>query len=270
LVIVDNQSSPASVVMLERIARDEGANLILNAGNRGIATALNQGVGEALRRGYAWALLFDQDSDPARNLGKSLERVYGQHPARNRLAVIGVNYTDHAGKNVRYGVPSVSNPGEREGWYSERTVITSGSLVSVEVFHRLEGFRDEFFIDHVDDEYCLRARADGWKVIATQEPLMRHSIGEVTAHRILAWRTGTSNHAAVRRYYSTRNCVVLAKEYLRSDPRWVCGALAAWIKGVILMLVFEDHRGQKLAHVGRGLRDGWRGVLGPLGRRGPR
>jgi len=46
-------------------------------------------------------------------------------------------------------------------------------------------FREEFFIDRVDFEYCLRAKARGYCVIRTRKPLMSHTIGTPTAHRLL-------------------------------------------------------------------------------------
>ncbi len=46
------------------------------------------------------------------------------------------------------------------------------------------------------------------------KPLMEHAIGAASFHK-LPWKVSvTSNHSPVRRYYMTRNQVVLAREYL--------------------------------------------------------
>ena len=124
-------------------------------------------------------------------------------------AVLGCNYRDvHAGR-LRYPDESASG----FSWRERKTVITSGSLVSVGVYDAIGPFRDAFFIDHVDDEYCLRARKMGYRVLSTCKPVMLHSVGASTLHRLLWKKTGVTNHPPFRRYYMTRNHIILMKEY---------------------------------------------------------
>lgn len=40
-----------------------------------------------------------------------------------------------------------------------KTLITSGMLIPLSLFGKIGMFREDYFIDSVDHEFCLRARA---------------------------------------------------------------------------------------------------------------
>ena len=85
---------------------------------------------------------------------------------------------------------------------------------------------------------------------------MQHAIGATTMHR-LPWKmTGTSNHAPLRRYYMTRNRVVLLREYLFKEPAWVLRTAFAHLKSTILLCLFEQNKLPKLRYTAIGLLDG--------------
>src|SRR6266480_4672058 len=195
VLIVDNNSGPSAVSMLREAAARLDTDLILNSENVGLAAALNIGVKQAIAKGYEWALLFDQDTAPGSNIVEGLCQVYDDFPRKDRLAIIGSNYSEpHTGK-LRFAPASNGC-----SWRERRVVITSGSLLSLPIYGKLGPFRDEYFIDCVDLEYCLRARSNGFEIIATNKPLMVHGIGQPTVHRF-PWRMiEVSNHTSIRRY----------------------------------------------------------------------
>ncbi len=244
-VIVDNGSSPETARVLDRLAARERVHLIRNATNLGVATALNEGMDWARRRGYAWAFLFDHDSTLEEGALDTLAAALRDFGPGEAPAVIGCNYRDvHAGR-LRYPDESASG----RSWRERKTVITSGSLVSVDRYGTIGPFRDAFFIDHVDDEYCLRARRKGYRVISTCRPVMLHSVGASTLHRLLWKRTGVTNHSPFRRYYMTRNHLILMREYLLVEPRWVFDTAYSRMKGLVLMCLFERERPAKIRNV---------------------
>jgi rhamnosyltransferase len=178
-----------------------------------------------------------------------------------RVAVIGINSLDGSLQKRLYRF----SPGDALA-KEVATVVTSGSLVSLQIAASLGPFREELFIDFVDDEYCLRARSKGFKILLIPEPLAVHALGSPKFRR-LPWRTiGTSNHAALRRYYMTRNHVVLVKEYAFREPGWVLRSLYARMKSFLLLLLFDDDRLLKMRFMWRGLIDGIAGRMGELPR----
>jgi rhamnosyltransferase len=265
LVIVDNGSGEAALRMLAGISSDPRVSLELNAENLGVARALNIGIRRARRLGYQWVLLFDQDSvvDPGMVHELIAAHVSFADPAR--LAVLGSGFRD-----VHKPDTELSDaPGMR--WEEAESVITSGSLLSLATLDRIGPFRDDFFIDYVDNEYCFRARSQGYRVAKTRKPLMSHAIGASTHHTILGIGKWTSNHSPDRRYYMARNDTVMLKEY--GGFRWGIWAfksLGRRVRTCKRIALYEDRKLSKIGAVARGWWDGVRGNLGPRHRAGRR
>ena len=248
---MDNGSAEDCTRELRKICDSLCLHFIQNPGNRGIAAALNQGVHWAAEQGFQWVLTLDQDSLVADDLVAKLSAVYKSFPEKERIATIGPNY-----KDANSGQLFLRINGEGPIWQEVKTVITSGSLISLAARATIGPFREEFFMDYVDLEYCLRARAHGFKVVLAREPLMQHTIGVATMHK-LPWKTtGTSNHSPARRYYMTRNHLVLVREYLRNEPVWAFSTLYSRLKSTVLMCLFEKDRVCKLKYTATGAFDG--------------
>lgn len=252
-VVVDNGSPASCIARIREVARKCDIHLILNPANEGIARALNAGADWAISRGYRWILTLDQDTSVGPDMIDSLAEVFRCYPLPARLAVIGSNYRHKVNGRVWCDDVIGSNgfPGKEM-----KTVLTSGSLISVDAFKEIGGFREEFFIDCVDHEYCLRARARGRHVVMTSKPLMEHGIGHLTEHRLLWKKVGTLNHSPGRQYFMTRNTLILARDYVAKEPRWVLEYLWAWIKSILLVFLFEKDRLAKLRNIIHGCVDG--------------
>jgi len=256
LAVVDNASSDKTVNLLEAAQAELGITVIRNPANLGIATALNQGTRWAMEKGYAWCLLFDQDTTPAPGMLQTLIRAYNEFPHKDRLAVLGSNYRGSQSAAVCVQ--------KTQSWIEQKTVITSGSLVSLAALECIGPFRDEFFIDCVDFDFCLRARSMGFEVVEVIEPVMEHFIGAPSRHRLLWSQRNVFNHSPFRWYYKTRNNIVLCGEYLWKEPAWVIRAVGARILESLLMLLFENSRLLKVKYMAAGFCDGVSGRLGKI------
>ena len=254
LVIVDNGSGDEARAMLERIAADPRVSLELNAANLGVARALNLGVEQARASAFDWVLLLDQDSDLHDGMLRSLIEVHAAYPEPSRVAVIGAGF----GEDTR----PAREPGA--AWEDVESVITSGSLIPLAVHASVGPFRNEFFIDYVDSEYCFRARAQGYRVIRTTKSLMSHTIGAPTRHSMLGVSKWTTNHSPDRRYYIARNDTVMLREY--GGYRFGCWALKSLgrrLRTCKRIVLYKPSKARKIAAVFAGWWDGVRGRLGP-------
>jgi rhamnosyltransferase len=255
LVIVDNGSGDAALEMLRRMAASSRVSLVLNPANLGVARALNLGVERARALGFAWVLLLDQDSDPRDGMLRSLIEVRAAYPDPPRVAVIGAGFTEetHAAR-----APDAA-------WEEVESVITSGSLIPLDLHSAVGPFRDEFFIDYVDSEYCFRARAKGYRVIKTTQPLMSHTIGAPTRHDLLGVSKWTTNHSPDRRYYIARNDTVMLREYGGyAFGSWALKSLGRRVRTCKRIVLYERSKALKIAAVWAGW---WDGVRGRMGRR---
>lgn len=249
IVIVDNNSDINEVNMLRELCTQYNIELIENCRNMGIATALNQGIDRAQVYNYKWALLFDQDTIVIDGMIQELIDVYQSCDFKQQIGIIGSNYYDLNSSIVNINNKTMSG----NKWIEMKTVITSGSLLSIPVFSKVGRFRDEFFIDSVDLEYCLRVHAKGYRVITTVKPITIHSLGRTTMHSVLWKKTGTSNHSALRRYYMVRNNLVLIKEYIFKEPIWAYKTIVSLIKRMLLVILFEQDKVTKVKFMLRGL-----------------
>jgi rhamnosyltransferase len=258
----------ASVVIIDNSANGEpdycdadrtaSCHIIRNRANAGVATALNQGFQWALARGFAWVITFDQDTWADSSLVRTYREIFNGIGDRERIGMIGANFLDARGRLLKNG------PAGGAASYAETDyLITSGTLMPLALYRDVGPFRDDYFIDYVDIEYCLRLRARGYAIFISTAPLITHSIGSGSEHSLLGLRpAGTTNHPAARRYYMVRNLVVMAREYLPTFPASVLRLLLAQFKHVVTMLCFEQGRLHKLGAVLRGVRDGITGRLG--------
>jgi rhamnosyltransferase len=267
LVIIDNTPhvpcaiAPQAALQTGFDATDGAVRVIGNAHNLGIATALNQGLAEAARLGCDWTLTLDQDTHCRADMVETLLAVaIACTPAP---AIIGGNYYDH--QNRRLFIPQAAAGHGSALCEDAKTVITSGSLVDTRFALDIGGFRDDYFIDQVDHEFCLRARMHGRRIVISRQPVMDHSVGLAGGAR-LPFLGILPNHPPVRKYYITRNTFVTVGRYWRQEPVWCLRRMARLILGLLSMMLLEQQGMRKARAFGAGMIDGLRGRMGPCTR----
>lgn len=264
VVVVDNGSGEEACARLRALA--QGAiEVLFNGANLGVARALNLGIARARARGFAWVLLLDQDSEVEADLVRELLAAYAGCALRERVAVVGARFIDtRTGRDDAPRRRTRAGGASGELWEEVESVITSGSLLPLTCHAMLGPFREELFIDHVDSDYCHRARSRGLLVIKTRRTLMRHAIGAATGHRLLGRTRWTSNHSADRRYYFARNDTLMLREHggYRAGG-WALKSLARRLRECKRIVLYEQGKTRKLAAVLGGWWDGMRGRLGP-------
>lgn len=254
LVVVDN--TPDAIAPSADLKATWGDRLhyIANRANRGVAAALNQGLEFALKQDLAWLLTLDQDTQCYPDMVEILGRTYeGCLP---RPAVIGSNYFDPLNLRLKVEVKDQTESLE------QKTVITSGSLVDTRVARQVSGFREDYFIDQLDHEFCLRVRSHGYRVVISRRPAMAHSVGRPGGAR-LPFLGVLPNHPPVRKYYIARNTVVTVAEYWRREPAWCLRRLVRLLLGLGEMALLEEHRLSKVRAFAGGIVDGLNRRMGP-------
>jgi rhamnosyltransferase len=258
LVIVDNTPAPLALSADFREHWQERLHCIANTENMGIAAALNQGLAYADHMAYPWMLTLDQDTLCYPDMVDILGNVHAAcSPAP---AVIGSNYFDPQNARAKIKVD------ESLGWLDQTTVITSGCLVNTAAAQQLGGFREDYFIDQVDHEFCIRVRSHGGRVVISTKPAMDHSVGRAGGAR-LPWLGVLPNHPPVRKYYIARNTIVTVASYWKTEPAWCFRRLVRLFLGLIEMAVLEEQRGTKVRAFMAGIFDGVRAQMGPCRRK---
>ena len=253
VVVVDNGSNQKAQNILKKIADNKKVMLILNKTNLGVAKALNQGMEWIKENNYSFALTLDQDTIPCKDQVKYLLEVYMSYSQNFEIGIVGSNYSDIDNDDlVRFNY-------DRQKylqWKEKKTVITSGSLIPLSTFIKIGPFRDDFFIDHLDHEFCLRARSKGFKIIVALKPIMQHSIGQQTTHRFFFFKIKTTNQSVERNYYGSRNHALLMREYFLKEPFFMLKLLIVKIRTTLFICIYEKEKLTKMKYIIRGYRDG--------------
>jgi rhamnosyltransferase len=88
---------------------------------------------------------------------------------------------------------------------------SSGCAATAVTFSEVGLMDEEFFIDFVDVEWCLRCRQRGVKIVVVPDAVMVHSIGDIAVGSPLGLYHGII-HGPVRTYYKIRNAFLLARK----------------------------------------------------------
>jgi rhamnosyltransferase len=243
LVIVDNSADQKISAMLQRLTDGTGAKLILNNNNLGLGAALNCGAEAALQDGADWVVFFDQDSDLLPNFRRTIEGVLERYSGSRPLGILGGGFVFSCDD-----MSTVSDQSSDSPTYSVvDQVITSGSAYRADMLRQLGPFKDEYFIDMVDTEYCWRAKRAGFQVVKTEALTFVHTIGRTVTRSILGRQPKVFNHDPIRRYYMGRNMVLLLKEYFFSLPLASLRLVRYEFRyNFVSVLLFESAKAKKL------------------------
>ncbi len=250
VALIDNTPSGAVLPALPPSVR-----WLRNQRNLGIAAALNQGVNLAIDMGYEWCATFDQDSELLPGYLDSVVAVAVQHASTPVL--VGCNYVN-AGETKPVHAPPA---GATNSW-QRSTLITSGTFMPTRFAYAVGGFLEDYFIDSVDHEFCLRCRNWGAKVLMTTQPLLQHRMGNegIGIFGLLM----SLQHNSERRYYIARNTLLTIKKHGTRYPLWALRHIRRLFGEGIAIIFLESDKGPKFRAFARGL---WHGLInrsGPL------
>ena len=242
--------------------------VVIRQHNLGIAAALNTGItrARALVPAVETYLTLDQDS------------------------LISPNYVNAATSELRIAESSGGRVGaicaeQFNDWQPSFTVAPDGSrhvlavaqsgmLIPDHVLQEFGPFREDLFIDCVDTEFVLRLAREGVPVIAGRGCRMEHEVGETILLTVFGRplkvggrRRSLPHHSAVRRYFITRNRLLIYPSFASTAPAWLFKDSLREVRTLVLSLLFGPEKGLQARATLAGLVDGLAGRSGPLSER---
>lgn len=211
IVWVDN-GSPEALRQLRQNWPVDRLQTIWLDDNLGIGAAQNLGIEWALAHGASHVLLMDDDSLPAPDMVPLLLDALAHHPD---AAAAGARHADPR-RGVECTPFSVVQRGrlrwllcthDRQVWEVDH-LIASGCLIPAPVLQAVGLMREDFFIDWVDTEWCLRARAKGYRIYGVCAARLEHTLGDQVA-RVLGREIPL--HSPWRHYCQSRNFVLMLR-----------------------------------------------------------
>lgn len=270
-VIVDNGSNLCVDKFLLESGLSDQVDVILQAENYGLAQAQNVGIEFARAAGASHVVIFDQDSLPDEGMISRLLFALESLEAEGvRVAAVAPAYKDEATsalsgfvRNSCFGYRRVTPlPGRSVA--EADFLISSGSLIPVSVLADVGLMDAALFIDHIDTEWCFRARYMGYRLFGVDGAVMLHSLGDRRVRFwFLRWRM-VPYHSPFRYYYIYRNSFALfRRNYMPLS--WKFSDFSRNIRAFCFFALFSAQRKDVVRMMIRGVSDGLRLRLGKLG-----
>jgi rhamnopyranosyl-N-acetylglucosaminyl-diphospho-decaprenol beta-1,3/1,4-galactofuranosyltransferase len=289
IVVVDNGSTDGTSDLLASLyPQVKVLKMLANAGAAGAWAAGLEYA--ALQRRHDWVWAFDDDSVPDTDaLDRMLATAKLLPPSTPGEGANGDGLEDrlgmlamlpvHAGSRECYP-PLLWQEGFRRPtseemrqpvWFAD-LAIASGLMVRRKLVEHIGLPRADFFMDFFDFEYCLRARARGYRIAVVTAAKLEHEIGAARRVRLGSFSALWPDHAPWREYYMSRNLTYAVWSLYPSAraKRFALRHLARHAGGVLL---FGRNKLACLKKSCQGFADGRRARLGirfhPLRRENP-
>jgi len=197
--------------------------------NVGIGTALNEAVKYATANGFTHLLTMDQDSC---FVGEECKKYIDIIKQANLQAIFSPNCLIHGQKSYE----------EQTSFIETEATMTSGSIYPVDIFDKIGLFREDFFIDAIDTEFCLRAKQNGILTQIVSSIHLIHCVGNKPRKHNILWKTlSSTEHSHIRLYYIIRNGLISKKLYPYTE-HWK-GFLYYWFyKRMFVVILYENHK----------------------------
>lgn len=248
LLLFDN-STEKQEWLLNFVGSNSKIKYVCFEKNMGVAFALNYAANTFLKTDYDYLLTMDQDSFAPENM---IEKVL---PLTTYSQKVGIITPLHANK---YNIPSTSGADTEEILVAK----TSGNLLSLEAYKRTGPFNEDYFIDYVDIEYCMRLNLTGYKVIQNNSVILEHNEANIIEKHFFFRKVYPYNHSPIRFYYKTRNRFYLRDIYKHRFPEYFNIEIKLFLNNFLKVLLYEDHKYLKFKMSLLGYKHYKRGIKG--------
>jgi rhamnosyltransferase len=251
VLIVANDGAPWSCPL------PANATLSKQEKNLGLGAAYNFAAKWAQQNGATHLLLLDQDSVAAPGMVEALRRAFKQP---GPVAAAGPFWRDSRTGEDGFFVC-------RARWGTHRYkpatgeiaavdfLISSGSLISLDALTDIGPFDEKLFIEHVDTDWTLRARAKGYRLYGVAEARLDHAFGEATLTASPFGRRRFFLYPPERNYYLLRNSIALwRRPYVPWS--WVVRDVGRTIALMLFYALCVPPRHERLHAMFRAVRDG--------------
>ena len=243
LIVVSNDCTRP-----ECINRLDKNSIIWIENENNLGSALNIGLNEALKLKYKWCFLFDQDTEVGSDILCEMSRSFSIFPEKDKVGVIVPNYSHKIGGKSAY-LPDVD-------FQIVTTAVTSGMLIPLSTLNFVGGMREDFIIEGIDVEYCLRLCEVGLYTVATGKTLMTHSAGDAYERNIFGRSILVTNHSPWRIYMQYRNITTIILLHGWRNKLWTINAIYSMLKKILIIVLLDKNKIVKCLNAGKGIGSG--------------
>lgn len=268
VIVIDN-GSKTNTGLLSEIMEDPSSNinLVRLERNIGLANAQNVGIKTIMEKESNWdkyIFFFDQDTIVPHDYISKMTSAYKEYEEKNendKLGILAPNYKDKNIGDYAHYVKLTEKSYIDKTFHSDKfldvsIVISSGSMVKIDLIKDIGFFMGGYYIDQIDVEYCLRVLENGYSIIATSVAMLTHTIGDRKKKKLLFLTLKPNFHSAFRKYYIFRNGIITLKQYKNKYPGLKKLMVKRFIHDLLGVIFFEDFKIEKFFSIYKGVRDG--------------
>lgn len=263
--VVDNGSANAFAINELGKTRSQMTFTALGQ-NFGIGRAQNVGFRLARVLGASFVLTLDQDSVPSEGMVRHLVSVHTSQSYGAQIAAVGPMLKDESSRQAlpffsyAEGRKTRITPTDSLGVMEVGFLVSSGTVIAMRALESIGLMREELFIAYVDVEFCLRARAAGFRILACCSASMDHNLGD-KRFRIGRWMIPL--HSPSRHFHLMRSGIYMQK--LATVPAiWKQADRRQLIRSFLLFSLAGLPRLQEFSAMTRGLLAGFRLKVQPV------
>ena len=243
LYVIDNSDNKHDFSNNKRI------KYIFNNDNLGVAKALNMACEMAIKDKYNWILTMDQDTKFNKNVMSVMKEYIQNNDTTNDAIVVPWHNTK---LDIEKSTEQIDYPLQ---------VMTSGNLVNLNIYQKIGKYNEDYFIDGIDIEYCLRIKKYGYRIVRLNNIQIDHDLGNIEYHKFLGKTYLCTNHNYIRNYYIGRNYRYIREKYYDIAPEY-CEILTHLKLRIFRIIMFEKDKYRKIRNLFRGVRDYKKGIIG--------
>ncbi len=237
VIVIDNASADDTVPTVRE--QFPWATLIVNDDNLGYVGGNNVGMRHALSRDFDYVFILNSDTKVTPTVLSELVRVMESDP---RIAITGAKNLYLQNPDYSWGKYGVLNWGPmlvrthgrfiRD--YPEPSpqdvdwIIGNGCMISREALQRVGLFDDDFFQVNEDVDWCVRARALGYRVVYVDTAAIHHKgASSADLSKPIVFSYG---------YFLGRNAILFARKH--ANPLQWALLLANMTLGIVMRISF--------------------------------
>lgn len=195
IIIVNNDKSHLTAQDLAYFQENKEITIINNGTNIGFGAGINAGVKKA--RGE-YLLFLNPDAEI---LSADLDKLLERFKKNSEIAAIGPKLTVKnnepqewcAGKELSFLQIIKNNLGaieSRKIWESKKEIfvdwVSGGAMfVRADVFRKIGGFDENFFMYFEDNDLCKRIRQSGYKILYAPNFEIKHLCGKSSKNKLI-------------------------------------------------------------------------------------
>lgn len=212
--------------------------------NKYMAKPLNEAISYCINKRYDYLLTMDQDSC-WENFEKFIESV-NVLPKEETVAVYAPNVNNYL-KDSSIEYKDIE-------W-----VIQSGMLLDLHVVKNIGGFREDYKIYGIDEEFCYWLRLHGKKIRSFTNCHLQQKYGDAQKSKFGFY---VYNYSPIVRYFLIRNMIWMKREFSDSTiTRRIIHVLLLNVRDILLV---ENNKRAKLKKLFQGV---WEGLFSNIDKR---